>query len=147
MATEKKALADEEILMKHGITTQGGGGEPLVNGRWENLLEAVKEIKEQGIIEGFADGQTKLLNTYLESFDDRMKQAKSEGIKIGENIGFGQGRKFTEDRLWDFISGKTKKDPTTAFTSGKSRDIAWEFQRSKQIGEDNLKKRLLNDED
>jgi hypothetical protein len=115
------------------------------------------EGKTRGIIRGRAEEKEEWDKAYRErigcfclfdrEIEEKVKQAKSEGIKIGENIGFGQGRKFTEDRLWDFISGKTKKDPTTAFTSGKSRDIAWEFQRSKQIGEDNLKKRLLNDED
>lgn len=58
--------------------------------------------------------------------------AELEAKLAGTNLEkFGEGASFTENRLWDFVTGKTNKPSELAFTSGKSRDIAREFERLK----------------
>ena len=58
------------------------------------------------------------------------KEIKAETAAIALQK-FGEGRDFAENRLWEFVTGKIDKSADTAFTSGRSRDIAREFERQK----------------
>lgn len=111
--------------------------EILIKGKYppKDLQEAFEKGKQAGRDERERESAVAIAETVIKENDTdlrkRIAELEAECARLGglSLQRFDDGASHTEDRLWDFIMGKTEKPPETSFTSGRSRDIAREFKR------------------